>query len=97
MSPEGTIPATARDQADLCFHNIGQILAEANASAADVVKINAFVTERSYMRDYMDARDAWLSHVTTPPASTLMIVSGFTREEFLVEVEVIAALTIEEQ
>jgi enamine deaminase RidA (YjgF/YER057c/UK114 family) len=26
-----------------------------------------------------------------PPASTLMIVSGFTRPEFLVEIEVVAA------
>jgi enamine deaminase RidA (YjgF/YER057c/UK114 family) len=27
-----------------------------------------------------------------PPASTLLVVSGFTRPEFLVEVEVIAAV-----
>ena len=38
----------------------------------------------------MDARDAWLSGIKNLPASTLMIVGGFTRPEFLVEVEVIA-------
>jgi enamine deaminase RidA (YjgF/YER057c/UK114 family) len=37
----------------------------------------------------MDVRNRLVSD--PPPASTLMIVSGFTRPEFKVEVEVIAA------
>ena len=57
----------------------------------DVVRINAFVTDRSHMPAYMAARDAWLKDVTRLPASTLVIVSGFTRPEFKVEVEVTAA------
>ena len=51
----------------------------------------AFVTARDHMAGYMAARDAWLADVTRLPASTLVIVSGFTRPEFLVEVEVTAA------
>jgi enamine deaminase RidA (YjgF/YER057c/UK114 family) len=43
------------------------------------------------MAGYMAARDAWLAGVARLPASTLVIVSGFTRPEFLVEVEVTAA------
>jgi enamine deaminase RidA (YjgF/YER057c/UK114 family) len=38
---------------------------------------------------YMAVRDRYVA--TPPPVSTLMIVSGFTRHEFKVEVEVIAA------
>jgi len=38
---------------------------------------------------YMTVRD--LNVRDPPPASTLMIVSGFSRPEFLVEVEIIAA------
>lgn len=90
---DGSVPAGARAQADLCFHNIEAILAEANAGIEHVIKINAFVTNRSHMQAYMDARDNWLSTVEKLPASTLMIVGGFTRPEFLVEVEVIAALS----
>jgi enamine deaminase RidA (YjgF/YER057c/UK114 family) len=56
-----------------------------------VIRINAFVTAREHMAGYMAARDAWLAGVTRLPASTLVIVSGFTRPEFLVEVEVTAA------
>jgi enamine deaminase RidA (YjgF/YER057c/UK114 family) len=57
----------------------------------DVVRINAFVTDRAHMAAYMTVRDAWLAGSARKPASTLVIVSGFTRPEFLVEVEVTAA------
>ena len=39
----------------------------------------------------MAARDGWLAGISRLPASTLVIVSGFTRPEFVVEVEVTAA------
>jgi enamine deaminase RidA (YjgF/YER057c/UK114 family) len=39
----------------------------------------------------MAARDAWCAGLERLPASTLVIVSGFTRPEFKVEVEVAAA------
>lgn len=58
---------------------------------ADTVRINAYVTDRAHMAPYMAARDAWLADVVRLPASTLVIVTGFTRPEFLVEVEVLAA------
>jgi enamine deaminase RidA (YjgF/YER057c/UK114 family) len=91
---DGSVPADASAQAELCFKNIEAILAEAHATVEHVVKINAFVTDRSHMQAYMAARDAWLSGIKNLPASTLMIVGGFTRPEFLVEVEVIAMLPV---
>lgn len=91
LAPDGHVPAGPRAQADLCFANCAAILAEAGMTPSDVIRINAFVTERAHMADYMAARDAWLAGVTRLPASTLVIVSGFTRPEFLVEVEVTAA------
>jgi enamine deaminase RidA (YjgF/YER057c/UK114 family) len=88
---DDTLPADARGQADECFANCTAILAEAGMGPGDVIRINAFVTDRAHMPAYMAARDAWLAGVTRLPASTLVIVSGFTRPEFLVEVEVTAA------
>jgi 2-iminobutanoate/2-iminopropanoate deaminase len=41
------------------------------------------------MKEYMEVRDRFVAD--SPPASTLMIVSGFTRPEFLVEIEAVAA------
>lgn len=91
VHPDDSVAEDARGQADQCFDNITAILAEAGMGPADVIRINAFVTDRAHMAGYMAARDAWLAKVAEPPASTLVIVSGFTRPEFKVEVEVTAA------
>ena len=88
---DDSIPPDAGAQADLCFAACAAILAEAGMGPADVVRINAFTTDRAHMLAYMAARDRWLAGVSRLPASTLVIVSGFTRPEFLVEVEVTAA------
>ena len=92
LGKDGGVPESVGDQSRICFGNIDAILAEAGAGRGDVVRINAFVTDRAYMGDYMAARDEWLADVSRLPASTLMIVSGFTREEFKVEIEVVAAV-----
>jgi enamine deaminase RidA (YjgF/YER057c/UK114 family) len=91
IGADDSVPADARAQAELCLANCAAILAEAGMGPEDVVRINAFVTDRAHMPAYMAARDAWLAGVSRQPASTLVIVSGFTRAEFLVEVEVTAA------
>ncbi|MEM6489406.1 MAG: RidA family protein [Pseudomonadota bacterium] len=93
IDPGGAVPQGARAQADLWFAACGAILAAGGMTAADTIRINAFVTDRAHMPGYMAARDAWLAEVPEDalPASTLVIVSGFTRPEFLVEVEVTAA------
>ena len=89
MARDGSIPEDVRAQADLCFANIAAILAEAGMTLADIVRLNAYVTDRAHMKGYMESRDAHVG--TPPPASTLMIVSGFTLPAFKVEIEVLAA------
>ncbi|WP_170464549.1 RidA family protein [Ruegeria arenilitoris] len=88
---DGTIPEEAYDQAVICFQNIEKILGSAGMSASDVAHVSAFVTDRSHMADYMRARDEFLASTSRLPSSTLLIVSGFTRPEFKVEVEILAA------
>jgi 2-iminobutanoate/2-iminopropanoate deaminase len=83
------VPATVEEQTERCFENIAAILGEADLALSNIVRINAYVTAREHMKGYMAVRDRYVGN--PPPASTLMIVSGFTRPEFLVEVEVIAA------
>ena len=89
IAPDDTIPPDVEGQARLCFESIGAILKDADMGFEDIVRINAYVTGREHMQGYMKVRDEFTAD--PPPASTLMIVSGFTREEFVVEVEVIAA------
>lgn len=90
MRKDGTIPEGALAQATLCFENLEAILAEGGLSRNEVCHISAFVTAREHMAGYMQARDMWLADVPAIPASTLIIVGGFTRPEFLVEIEVTA-------
>jgi 2-iminobutanoate/2-iminopropanoate deaminase len=89
IGPNDMVPEGSEAQTTLIFKAIAEILAEADMGLSDIVRINAYVTGREHMAGYMKARDAVVSE--PPPASTLMIVSGFTREEFKVEVEVVAA------
>jgi enamine deaminase RidA (YjgF/YER057c/UK114 family) len=89
IGPDDAVPEDAGAQAELCFRNIAAILGEAGLGLEDTVRINAYVTDRAYLRAYMYVRDRLFSEPA--PASTLMIVSGFARPEFKVEVEVTAA------
>lgn len=92
MEKDGTIPEDAEAQADICFANVEAILSEDGGAKKDVVRINAYVTDRVHMQGYMSARDRWLAGIDHLPASTLVIVAGFTKPEFKVEVEVTAAV-----
>ena len=89
MGPDDVIPEDVEAQAVLCFENIRAILAEAGMTLQDVVRFNAFVTDRAYFPVYGRVRSRYVSGDAF--ASTLVIVSGFTRPEFKVEVEVTAA------
>jgi enamine deaminase RidA (YjgF/YER057c/UK114 family) len=91
LAADGTIPDSALDQARICFGNIAAILAEAGMGAGDVMHLSAYVTDRAHMAGYMQARDEFLADVTRLPTSTPIIVAGFTRPAFKVEIEVIAA------
>lgn len=90
IRPDGTVPPTVAEQAEICFSAILAILTEAGLGPEHVLRVNAYVVKREHMAEYMEVRDRTFAHVDPKPCSTLMIVSGFTRPEFLVEVEAIA-------
>lgn len=89
ISTEEKIPPDVTSQAELCFKAIGAILEEAGMTYADVIRISGFVTSREDFPAYMTVRDRYT--MEPRPVSTLIVVGGFTRAEFLVEVEVTAA------
>ena len=91
IAADARVPEPVEAQARLCFDAIAAILAEARMRPADVVRITGYLTHRADFAPYMAARDAWLAGTGRRPASTLLIVGGFTRPEFRVEVEVLAA------
>jgi 2-iminobutanoate/2-iminopropanoate deaminase len=85
---DGVIPEDPEAQCVLIFESLGAILSEAGMTFADVVRFNAFVTDRALFPILGGVRARYVEGSAF--ASTLVIVSGFTRPEFKVEVEVTA-------
>lgn len=89
IGADGHVPPDCAGQARICFDNIAAILREAGLGLEHIVRINAYVSGREHLPQYMGVRNALFA--APFPASTLMIVSGFARPEFVVEIEAIAA------
>jgi 2-iminobutanoate/2-iminopropanoate deaminase len=92
VAADDTVPADIVAQTVLCFENIAVILAEADMSFRDVVRFNAFVTDRAYFPVYGSVRNRYVTGEAF--ASTIVIVAGFTRPEFKIEIEVTAAKVV---
>lgn len=89
VGPDDVVPDDIEAQCVLCFENLKAILADAGMSFADVVRFSGFVTDRAYFPIYGAVRSRYVDGSAF--TSTLLVVSGFTRPEFKVEVEVTAA------
>lgn len=88
LGPDGTVPDDPEAQCTLVFEGLRAILAEGGMSFSDVVQFRAYVTDRAYFPIYGTVRSRFVEGSAF--ASTLLVVSGFTRPEFKVEVELVA-------
>jgi 2-iminobutanoate/2-iminopropanoate deaminase len=93
VAPDDHVPDDVEAQCVLCFENIKAILADAGMTFADVVRFTGFVTDRASFPVYGAVRSRYVSGEAF--ASTLVVVTGFTRPEFKVEVEITAAKIIQ--
>jgi 2-iminobutanoate/2-iminopropanoate deaminase len=89
VAVDDKVPDDAEAQCILCFENIQAILAAADMTFADVVRFAGYVTDRAYFPIYSAVRSRYVTGIAF--ASTLVVVSGFTRPEFKIEVEITAA------
>lgn len=83
------IPAGSEAQADICFANIAAILAEDGMTLANVIRLGVYVTAREHMSGYRLSRDRHFPSLT--PTTTLLMVAGLVRPEFVIEIEAVAA------
>lgn len=88
IAPDGTVPDGIEAQCVLVFENLKSILAEAGMDFRHVVRFGGFVTDRAHFPVYGAVRARYVAGEAF--ASTLVVVAGFTRPEFKVEVEVTA-------
>jgi enamine deaminase RidA (YjgF/YER057c/UK114 family) len=80
-------------QADQVFQNISVALASVGCTSRNLVKLTVFVRDMGQLASYRKARDRFF-HTATPtaaPAITLVEVSRLFGDEFLIEIEAVAA------
>ena len=77
-------------QAEQVFKNLEAALKAAGATFADVVKMNTYITDMDKAPAVREVRARYFG--STTPASTLVQVVKLARPEFMLEIEVVAAL-----
>lgn len=81
-----------RAQANAVYDNIEIALKAAGAGWDNVVKTTTYLTEAAHIKDFRDARIARFKNLKAPPANTLLVVSRLAEPEFLIEIDVVAAV-----
>jgi enamine deaminase RidA (YjgF/YER057c/UK114 family) len=92
-APDGTVAGVGdwRRQAEKVYENIGHVLRAAGATPSQAVKETTWVLNiESWRQHGTPVRRAF--YQGDYPASTLVEIPGLARPEFLVEIEVIAAV-----
>ena len=88
--PDGSCPDDAREQTRRCIEIIGEALAEAGASLADVVRTRKYIVDSSDADAVMGAyRDCFKD---VRPTSTMIVVAGFLDPRWRVEIEAEAVI-----
>ncbi len=72
------------------YENIKTVLNDVGGSLQDLVKTTTYITDIKYRDGLGKVRSRF--YEKDPPTSTLIVVKGLAREEFLVEIEGIAVL-----
>jgi enamine deaminase RidA (YjgF/YER057c/UK114 family) len=80
-----------RAQVRQVFENLKAAVAAAGGTKNDLIKLNTYVLDLSYLPAFRETRDQYIN-LKAPPASTLVQVSGLFRPEFLLEVEAVAVV-----
>ena len=75
-------------QAKQIYENIEAVLAAAGMAFSNVVKLTTYVTDVSFRESVNEVRKRHLGKEL--PASTLVVVKGLARSEYLLEIEAIA-------
>jgi len=92
LDKDGTVVGAGnmKAQAEQVFKNLQAALEAAGAKFSDVVKMNTYITDMEQAPAVREVRARYFGDTT--PASTLVQVARLARPEFLLEIEVIAAL-----
>lgn len=84
-------PGDMAAQLNQAFDNLEAVLAEAELSLANVVRLNYYVTDMQAFADAAATVGTRLAPLSVKPAGTLLRVAGLFHPDLLVEMEATAA------
>jgi enamine deaminase RidA (YjgF/YER057c/UK114 family) len=88
LDEDGRAPPSLEEQLTLIWRNIRRILAEADMTTDNIVRLTSYLRDPAYVEANQNARLAALGERRIP---TTAIVAQTLTPEWLVEIEVIAA------
>ena len=80
-------------QAHSVYDNIELALRSAGATLNNVVKTTTYLTDAANIAPLREVRMERYKDLQAPPANTLLVVSRLAEPEFLIEIDVVAALS----
>lgn len=89
LRPDGSLPDSLEAQADQAWTNVMACIHAAGMTAANIVKINAFLVDADEYPAFAAAREKHIGDAR--PASTALLVKGLLKPEWRFEIEAIAA------
>ena len=89
LAPDGSLPGDMTGQATQAWQNIQTTLSQVGASLSDIVSVRQWLTSAEDIRAYVEVRNKFITH---KPAALLGVIPGLIRPDFLIEVEVVAAV-----
>ncbi|MGZ9005375.1 MAG: RidA family protein [Burkholderiales bacterium] len=81
-----------RSQANAVYDNIETALASVGAGWENVVKTTTYLVDESHIGALREVRLERFKGLKAPPANTLLVVSRLAEPDFLIEVDVVAAV-----
>jgi 2-iminobutanoate/2-iminopropanoate deaminase len=89
LAPDGSLPDGMTGQATQAWQNIETTLNQAGASLGDIVSVRQWLIDAEDLRAYVEVRNRFITH---KPAFMLGVIPGLVRPDFLIEIEVVAAV-----
>ena len=86
---DGSTPESIVEQVALAFENVQTVLAEAGMNLDDVVRVNAYLTDKDYFPAFRDHRNRLFTDHKA--AATAVAVEALAHPHFKVEIEAVAA------
>lgn len=99
LSVDGTGKAVGigdfKAQVRQVFENMGRVLAAADQDYSSVVKFTTYLVDSENISDFYEVRAEIFRELypdDNPPPNTLLIVNRLVKQEFLIELEAVAAI-----